>query len=431
MELILDIDIEKQTRLKNKINFNFPKPKKKGIKKRIALFDLDETLVHCTGDIRIKTDKYQHVIEINLPGKQAVKVGINLRPYWKQTLNLIKRNYFIVIYTASHQAYADAVLDFMDPKKKYFKYRLYRNNCSLIDVEGAKFYVKDLDILNEHYDLKDIVIIDNSVLSFAYHLHNGIPIVPYYDEDKDGSLYVVGLYLIHIFEENDLREANKTQINLDSFLEEAKKQKEENENIIDEESPSEEEEEKSPNPETKAKETKLRDEKNNNIETNKISGINTISRKRSFIPNTLVNPRRQSHDLTQRKLISQSKLINMYFEVNDESSKTIQNNINEAIEENKGDDNNNSNSISQDINQKDKATVMITEEGEVDCKSDPGLFNNQNNSNNNSDNDSSDEEIAVLKRGYTIIDEERNEKNKIKGKLKFIRSNFFNKFKIK
>ena len=430
MELILDIDIEKQTRLKNKINFNFPKPKKKGIKKRIALFDLDETLVHCTGDISIKKDKYQHVIEINLPGKQAVKVGINLRPYWKQTLNLIKRNYFIVIYTASHQAYADAVLDFMDPKKKYFKYRLYRNNCSLIDVEGAKFYVKDLDILNEHYDLKDIVIIDNSVLSFAYHLHNGIPIVPYYDEDKDGSLYVVGLYLIHIFEENDLREANKTQINLDSFLEEAKKQREENENIIDEESPNEEEE-KSPNPEQKVKEPKLRDEKNNNTETNRISGINTISRKRTFIQNTLVNPRRQSHDLTQKKLISQSKLINMYFEVNDESSKTIQNKINESIEENKGDDNNNSNSISQDINQKDKATVMITEEGEVDCKSDPGLFNIQNNSNNNSDNDSSDEDIAVLKRGYTIIDEERNEKNKIKGKLKFIRSNFFNKFKIK
>ena len=29
MELILDLDIEKQTRLKNQINFNFPKPKKK------------------------------------------------------------------------------------------------------------------------------------------------------------------------------------------------------------------------------------------------------------------------------------------------------------------------------------------------------------------------------------------------------------------
>ena len=68
-------------------------------------------------------------------------------------------------------------------------------------------------------------------------MHNGIPIVPYYDEDKDGSLYVVGLYLIHIFPENDLREANKTQINLDSFLEEAKKNREEyieEEKIIEE-----------------------------------------------------------------------------------------------------------------------------------------------------------------------------------------------------
>ena len=188
MGLILDIDMEKQTRLKNKVNLNFKKSKKKNIKKKIALFDLDETLVHCTGDIKITKEKYQHVIEVKLPGKQIIQVGINIRPYWKQTFNLIKKNYYIVIYTASHHAYADAVLDFMDPKRKFSKYRLYRNNCSLINVNGAQFYVKDLDIFNEHYNLKDIIIIDNSVLSFAYHLHNGIPIVPYYDEDKDGSL---------------------------------------------------------------------------------------------------------------------------------------------------------------------------------------------------------------------------------------------------
>ena len=153
MELIIDIDMEKQTRLKNKINFNFPKPKKKNpIKKRIALFDLDETLVHCTGDIKIKKENYQHVIEIKLPGKQAVQVGINLRPLWKQTLNLIKKYYHIVVFTASHQAYADAVLNFMDPSNKYFKYRLYRNNCSLVEIDDNKFYVKDLDIFDEADD---------------------------------------------------------------------------------------------------------------------------------------------------------------------------------------------------------------------------------------------------------------------------------------
>ena len=86
----LDIPKEKQTRVKNKVNMNFRKSKKRN-KKKIALFDLDETLVHCTGDIKITKEKYQHVIEVNLPGKKIVHVGINIRPYWKQTFNLIKK----------------------------------------------------------------------------------------------------------------------------------------------------------------------------------------------------------------------------------------------------------------------------------------------------------------------------------------------------
>ena len=431
MELILELDIEKQTRLKNKINFNFPKPKKKGIKKKIALFDLDETLVHCTGDINVKKE-YQHAIEIKLPGKQAVKVGINLRPCWKQTLNLIKKLYHIVIYTASHQAYADSVLDFMDPKKKYFKYRLYRNNCSLIDIDGAKFYVKDLDILNKYYDLKDIVIIDNSVLSFAYHLHNGIPIVPYYDEDKDGSLYVVGLYLMHIFPEDDLREANKKQINLDSFLEEAKKEKE---NIIDEESY--DEEEKTPS-QSCDKNNNIGDEKENEQNTNKENGKKSdkaLARiKKRLYSHGPSSKRRDKQELTQKKLMSQSKLIEMYYEVKDETAKKEGNHTTESNEEAKKSDK----FISEfDLNlesnnDNDKSSTII-ENAEMECKSEPVnlLFDFINKF---SDGDSgTDDDEKLFKRGNTINEDDYNDNNSnknLKGKLKFIRSNFYNKFKI-
>ena len=442
MELIIDIDMEKQTRLKNKINFNFPKPKKKNsIKKRIALFDLDETLVHCTGDIKVKKEKYQHAIEIKLPGKQAVQVGINLRPLWKQTLKLIKKYYHIVIYTASHQAYADSVLDFMDPKKKYFKYRLYRNNCSLIDVEGAKFYVKDLDILNEYYDLKDIVIIDNSVLSFAFHLHNGIPIVPYYDEDKDGSLYVVGLYLNHIFPENDLREANKTQINLDSFLEEAKKQKEEEEeeekNVIDEEPDDEEEEESLNNSNKDGKEKQEGKEKEGqNDDNKKVSDKKVcLNAKRWTCFDFLTdNQRRENHDSTQKKLISRSKLLNMYYEVNDESTKNKKDQTSDGnLEDKKSVETLNGENNKE--NGKNKGNFFIMDSGneEIDCKSDLGYPLIDQNNNNNSDNDSvSDDNIPVLKRGFTIIEEPNNKikNNIITGKLNYIRSNFYNNFKI-
>ena len=313
MDLILSNN-KSQKQVKNKVNFNFPKCPKNKLKKKIALFDLDETLVHCTGDIKLKEEQYQHSIEINLPGNKEVTVGINIRPFWKKTLNLIKKHYHIVVFTASHQAYADAVLDFMDPGKKYFKYRLYRNNCSLVDVDGAKFYVKDLDIFDEYYDLKDIVIIDNSVLSFIYHLENGIPIVPYYNEDKDGSLYVVGLYLMHIYKENDLREANKKYINLDSFLKEARERKDQN-STINEESISVD------NNNNNNEQTS-----NNNVvnEINKLDlNKDTITISEKDIKQCSTNRRNskgisyQSEKEHRNKLVSQSKLINMYYSLND------------------------------------------------------------------------------------------------------------------
>ena len=322
MDLILKKN-NSQKQVKSKVNFNFPKTKTNKLKK-IALFDLDETLVHCTGDINLKNEPYQHSINIVLPGNKETKVGINIRPFWKKTLNLIKKYYHIVVFTASHQAYADAVLNFMDPSNKFFKYRLYRNNCSLVDVEGAKFYVKDLDIFDEFYNLKDIIIIDNSVLSFIYHLENGIPIVPYYNEDKDGSLYVVGLYLRHIFKEDDLREANKKYINLDSFLSEARTR---NENTIIEESVN-----NGNNNGSNKKNNALLDKPEEN-ESHRKKHTNTNKEKQNIVVNK-INPRRCSFsiDSPQHKLMCQSKLINMYYEIN-YNKQPLDNQTTEIIEE--------------------------------------------------------------------------------------------------
>ena len=239
MEMILDLDKSKQLQIKEKVNLNFPESSKK----KIALFDLDETLAHCIGEIKEgkkPTKPYQHIVDVTLPSRKQTKIGINIRPNWEETLELINEKFNIVIYTASHQSYADAVLNYMDPQKKYTKYRLYRNHCVQANVDGQKFYIKDLSIFDKYYDLKDIVIVDNSVLSFAYHLNNGIPIVPYYDSEEDGELTILGYYLISICDYNDLREANKEHIRIGFYLDKAKKQREEEEeddddNILEDE----------------------------------------------------------------------------------------------------------------------------------------------------------------------------------------------------
>ena len=231
-KVLLKLDKDKQPRCKSKVNFNFENSPIEKNKKKIALFDLDETLVHCVKD---KKGLNGDSINIKLPTNKVVNVGLNIRPHWKEALDLIKKDYHIVIYTASHQSYADAVLDYMDKENKYFHYRLYRNHCVQCDVNGIKFYVKDLDTLNEKYNLKDVVLIDNSVLSFAYHLNNGIPIVPYIEQKEDSQLLMLAYYLVSIANFNDLTEENKKHINIEHFIEEVKNMDDEEEENEDEE----------------------------------------------------------------------------------------------------------------------------------------------------------------------------------------------------
>jgi CTD small phosphatase-like protein 2 len=109
-------------------------------------------------------------------------------------------------------------LDFLDPKRELIHYRLYRNNCVKINIEeGKTAYVKDLRLFRD-IDLKDIVIIDNSVLSFAFQLNNGIPIFPYYDNDIDTELDYLENYLLYLAQHSDIRVVNKTYIQIEHWF---------------------------------------------------------------------------------------------------------------------------------------------------------------------------------------------------------------------
>jgi hypothetical protein len=82
-----------------------------------------------------------------------------------------------------------------------------------------KFYVKDLGILEDCCDLKDVVLIDNSVLSFAYHLDNGIPISPFYDSKNDCELLDISNFLLKYANEDDIRDKLREVYKLNEYLE--------------------------------------------------------------------------------------------------------------------------------------------------------------------------------------------------------------------
>jgi CTD small phosphatase-like protein 2 len=60
-----------------------PPPKNNGIKKT-AIFDLDETLVHCVDDP--ETQKSDVLLEIKFPNGEIADAGINIRPYAMECL---------------------------------------------------------------------------------------------------------------------------------------------------------------------------------------------------------------------------------------------------------------------------------------------------------------------------------------------------------
>ena len=138
----------------------------------------------------------------------------------------------MIIYTASDQSYADSVVNHIDPTKEFFKYRMYRHNCVEVKLDDMPkpIYVKDLRII-KNVKLEDMIIIDNSVLSFAFHLDNGIPILPYYLNKDDIEMENLKNYLIKLAKCDNLKVHNGANFNLTELLEEAHSQREEEDSI--------------------------------------------------------------------------------------------------------------------------------------------------------------------------------------------------------
>ena len=230
---IIDLHFNKTIKLQpgEPVNFHFKENKK------VVIFELESTLVSCFND--------------NLPEEKNNTIGINVRPHLKSSLDLIQKDYNIVIYSSSDRMYVDKILDFLDPEHIYFNYRLYKEHCFKFNINGKIYFTKNLNIFKNICSLKDIIIVDCSVLGFGFFLENGIPIIPFYDSKEDVELKILSYYLVSVSSNSDLRQALKRDIKLNDYLEDAKKKNEKIFNFSPEKNEDHEKNEKSENKKNK------------------------------------------------------------------------------------------------------------------------------------------------------------------------------------
>lgn len=99
------------------------------------------------------------------------------------------------------QEYADKILDQIDPERKIIKKRMYRQDC----IQVQDFFVKDLDVFIDR-EKENIVIVDNSIMSFAFDLDNGVPIQSFMgNEEEDKELLFLISFLEEAFYTQDVR----------------------------------------------------------------------------------------------------------------------------------------------------------------------------------------------------------------------------------
>ncbi|KAI3817458.1 hypothetical protein L1987_11249 [Smallanthus sonchifolius] len=159
------------------------------------VLDLDETLVHSTLEPCEDAD-FTFTVNFNL---EDHKVYVRCRPYLKEFMERVAGLFEIIIFTASQSIYAEQLLNVLDPKRKVFRHRVYRESC--VFLEGN--YLKDLSVLGR--DLARVVMIDNSPQAFGFQVDNGIPIESWFDDRSDQELLSLLPFLESLVGVEDVR----------------------------------------------------------------------------------------------------------------------------------------------------------------------------------------------------------------------------------
>ncbi|KAL4877174.1 NLI interacting factor-like phosphatase-domain-containing protein [Aspergillus karnatakaensis] len=175
------------------------------IPQKTLILDLDETLIHSLAKGGRMSSG--HMVEVKLaapmttalsPGAPPTTLGpqhpilyyVHKRPHCDDFLRKICKWYKLVVFTASVQEYADPVIDWLEQERKYFQARYYRQHCTFRN--GA--YIKDLSSVEP--DLSQVMILDNSPMSYIFHEDNAIPIEGWISDPTDNGL----LHLIPMLE---------------------------------------------------------------------------------------------------------------------------------------------------------------------------------------------------------------------------------------
>ena len=103
---------------------------------------------------------------------------VQMRPYLDLFLRKVSRWYDVCLFTASVRSYAEQVVANIDPRRKVFRAKHYRDSCRVSEAGHA---TKDLGAVG--YDLSRTVLLDDSGDLATCDHANVLPLPPWTGDD--------------------------------------------------------------------------------------------------------------------------------------------------------------------------------------------------------------------------------------------------------
>ena len=188
--------------------------------KKTLVLDLDETLIYAihggvhdlTADVNLAD---LNTIKVRDEDGETHEVQFLIRPDARAFIKEMAQFYDLVVFTAAIPAYARKVVSILDPDHKYISAVLSREDCWRRGVQ----YRKDLGVLGGR-DKKDIIMVDNNVVSFADSLENGIYVPSFHGDSHDVGLVRIISFLKHASTLPDVRPAVRSFAGISALYDE-------------------------------------------------------------------------------------------------------------------------------------------------------------------------------------------------------------------
>lgn len=171
-------------------------------------------------------------VEVKSPKKgRTHKVEVWFRPGLLKFLASVSQRYEIVIFSAGNKRYVKAVIQMVDPDKKYIScimasdkvsfYNIRRKRSRGLSEKAGVAAVKNISgfFEGDHPRHQErVVCVDDRASSFVKHLRNVVSVHPFFGDVNDKEIEELSKFLMHLTNVADVREEIKKRCNLPAHV---------------------------------------------------------------------------------------------------------------------------------------------------------------------------------------------------------------------